>query len=431
LRLELLHVIRNIHHACFCMLDELVPNQFKVSNTPTLTGWNSTMLIHEILTQLEDGYGKPSSGMLFATDNCFKSAFGANKAPELLFYHMEQCQEIMRLGKTPYAPEQIINTALRLLMASNIFPMNEFDKWETQNVKTYPVLKTFIHEAYTRHLNAMEHCNTSGQMGYAAQPAQHNMYNVLDNNDATKDSTVATIAAAATTGSTFGNTYAASNTHPDLSLSISAMIPPAFNQIAMNQTAFANQLAAMLMMQQPQQIAPTQQFSTPPIPNVAFPMQHPFPAPYPKQAPCQQQYRLPNQGYHNWQQGYFGGGRGRQSGGRGHVCGSSHGGRPRRPNFQQMQGGGTGPFAPPNLGGGTGPFGSQPQFQNNPINRYANWNACFSCGFDVEDGHTSATCPTFLRKHNPQVEYTCDNVAAYAAYEPYTKGRHKMQLPNM
>jgi hypothetical protein len=162
-------------------------------------------------------------------------------------------------------------------------------------------------------------------------------------------------------------------------------------------------------------------------------MQHPFPAPYPKQAPYQQQYRPPNQGYHNGQQGYFGGSRGCQSGGCGRVCGSSHGGCPHRPNIQQMQGEGTGPFAPPNLGGGTGPFGAQPQFQIalNPIKRYANWNACFSCGFNVKDGHTSATCPTFLRKHNHQVEYTRDNVAAYAAYEPSTKRRHKMQLPNM
>jgi hypothetical protein len=197
-------LLKNIHRACFCMLDKLVPNQFKVSNTPTLTGWNSTMSIHEILTQLEDGYGKPSSGMLFATDYCFKSIFGANEAPELPFYHMQQCQEIMTLGKMPYPPEQVINNTLCLLMASNIFPMNKFDKWETPTVQTYPTLKTFIHKAYTRHLNAMELCNTSKQMGYAAQPAQHNMYNVLDNNDATKDSAgaimVAIIAAAATTG---------------------------------------------------------------------------------------------------------------------------------------------------------------------------------------------------------------------------------------
>jgi hypothetical protein len=214
------------------------------------------------------------------------------------------------------------------------------------------------------------------------------------------------------------------------------MIAPAFKQIAMNQTAFANQLAAMSMMQQPQQaatIVPTQQFSTPPVPNVASQCNTHSPRPTQKQVPYQQQYRPPNQGYHNGQQGYFGGGRGRQSGGRGRVRCSSRGGRPRCSNFQQMQGGGMGPFAPPNLGGGMGPFGAQSQFQNalNPIKRYANWNACFSCGFNVEDGHTSATCPTFLRKHNHQVEYTRDNAASYAAYESSTKGRNKTQLPNM
>jgi hypothetical protein len=68
----------------------------------------------------------------------------------------------------------------------------------------------------------MELHNTSGQMGYAAQPAQHNMYNMLDEDDATKDSagaiTVASIAAAATTGSTLGNTYAASNMHPGVGM---------------------------------------------------------------------------------------------------------------------------------------------------------------------------------------------------------------------
>jgi hypothetical protein len=138
--------LKNIQRACFCMLDKLVPNQFKVLNTPTLTGWNSTMSIYEILSQLEDRYGKPSSGALFATDNCFKSAFGANKAPELLFYCMEQCQEIMTLGKMPYTSEQIINNTLCLLMALNIFPMNKFNKWETQTIHTYPALKTFIHK---------------------------------------------------------------------------------------------------------------------------------------------------------------------------------------------------------------------------------------------------------------------------------------------
>ncbi len=50
----------NINRACFCMLDNTVPNQFKVSNQPNLTGWNALMSIQDILTQLETLYGKPT-----------------------------------------------------------------------------------------------------------------------------------------------------------------------------------------------------------------------------------------------------------------------------------------------------------------------------------------------------------------------------------
>jgi hypothetical protein len=43
---------RNINRACFRMLDELVSNQFKLSNIPTLTGWNASMSIMNMLDQL-------------------------------------------------------------------------------------------------------------------------------------------------------------------------------------------------------------------------------------------------------------------------------------------------------------------------------------------------------------------------------------------
>ena len=36
-----------------------------------------------------------------------------------------------------------------------------------------------------------------------------------------------------------------------------------------------------------------------------------------------------------------------------------------------------------------------------------NWNVCFSCRFDVEDVHTSGTCP--FKKWNHQVSYTRNN----------------------
>jgi hypothetical protein len=166
-------LLKNIHHARFCMLDKMVPNQFKVSNTPTLTGWNSTMLIHKILTRLEDEYGKPSSSALFATDNCFKSAFGANKAPELLFYRMEQCQEIMTLSKMPYTPEQIINIALRLLVALNIFSNEQVQQVGDTGRQNSPRAQHFhtrsIHQGSERH-GASQHKRSDGVRG-PARPA--------------------------------------------------------------------------------------------------------------------------------------------------------------------------------------------------------------------------------------------------------------------
>ena len=51
---------KNIERACFRIFDANIGAQYKVSNNPTLTGWNSTMSIFDILTQLQDSYGKPT-----------------------------------------------------------------------------------------------------------------------------------------------------------------------------------------------------------------------------------------------------------------------------------------------------------------------------------------------------------------------------------
>jgi hypothetical protein len=147
---------KNIYHACFCMLDDLVPPSFKVSNVLFLLGWNTTMLIETIMRQMEVSYGKPSPAMLYSNDSLFKSPIAATDSPEALFYRMEQCQEIMTLGNLPYTTEQIIANAVRVLMASKQFPTRDFEKWETITPKTYPVLNTFFHEAYNRRLNAID-----------------------------------------------------------------------------------------------------------------------------------------------------------------------------------------------------------------------------------------------------------------------------------
>jgi hypothetical protein len=85
---------KNIARACFCMLDANVSAQFKVSNNATLTGWNSTMSIIDILAQLQNSYGKPNMMTLFNNDTLFCSPMKPGDSPEMLFYRLEQCQEV-------------------------------------------------------------------------------------------------------------------------------------------------------------------------------------------------------------------------------------------------------------------------------------------------------------------------------------------------
>ena len=137
----------NINRACFCMLDDSVPIQFKVSNIPTLTGWNASMSIQEILTQLKTSYSKPTPMALHNNDLLFRGPMATIEAPEMLFYRIKQCQEIATLAGDPYTQMQILNTVVCILMQAQVLPSKEFDTWEQTPNKTYPGLKTFIHEA--------------------------------------------------------------------------------------------------------------------------------------------------------------------------------------------------------------------------------------------------------------------------------------------
>ena len=115
----------NINRACFRMLDKTVPNWYKVSNTPNLTGWNVLMSIWGILDQLMANYGMSDAMVLFNNDTLFQSLSSPTEAPEMLFYCTEQCQEIQTIGKDPYSPTHIINIIVRLLMQPGIFPIKE------------------------------------------------------------------------------------------------------------------------------------------------------------------------------------------------------------------------------------------------------------------------------------------------------------------
>ena len=153
--------------------------------------------------------------------------------------------------------------------------------------------------------------------------------------------------------------------------------------------------------------------------------------------PPVQQFNIPNFGM--FQPAGLGVG-GRQGGrGRGERANAGRQGRTPFANFMGRGGQGGLPPIGVGCGGGVAPFAQQNATRNaapmysNIIKRYANWNVCFSCGFDVEDGHTSKTCPAPWRCANHQEGYTHANPGQYflAGYDACTKAMHKSQLPTM
>ena len=104
------------------MLDAMVLAQFKVSNNPSLSGWNATMSVLDILTQLQDLYGKPDMMTIFRNEMLYQSPVAPSDSPEVLFYRIEQCQAVQIIGKVPFTMEQIIANAMGILLGSNLVP---------------------------------------------------------------------------------------------------------------------------------------------------------------------------------------------------------------------------------------------------------------------------------------------------------------------
>jgi hypothetical protein len=408
---------KNIMRACFRMLVANVSPQFKVSNNPTLTGWNLTMSNIDVLSQLQVSYGKPNMMMLYTNDTLFHSPMTAGNLPKMLFYQIEQCQEIQGIGNLPYSEEQIIANAVRILHQANIYPLKEFKAWDAVTLKSYPTLKTFIHAAYGCRLTALALRSKSGQNGYANQT----IYNLLEegNEEDTNNNTVTTIT------QTAALTTATGGTTPSRGTAISAKVAATINQLLANQTAIMSQMAAVTaqmaalavvppLAQNTCAYAPREQFYVPPIQQVAVPMQQPFSA-----------------------AGAYPAGRGGQRGGHGRNQGGRQGGRSCTPFADAMQGAGAAPMMTAMIPFGGGIVQPPPRMRqwrkkldfSNIYKIHNNWNVCFSCGFDIEDGHTSITCP--FKRWNHQDLFTHGNAQQFivVGYDPCTKGMHKMVLP--
>jgi len=104
-------------------------------------------------------------------------------------------------------------------------------------------------------------------------------------------------------------------------------------------------------------------------------------------------------------------------------------------DYTARQGGMGGSIVPafvPGVPGGIAAAQNAAPMYSNTVKRYSNMNMCFSRGFDVEDGHTSRTCPQAWRRSNHQEAYDQSNAQQYidTGYDACTKVKHKLQLPN-
>ena len=211
---------QNIHRACFRLLDDLVCDEYKVSNMAGLNGWNSSMTIQTILAQMETTFARPTSTIVLTNNTRFTSPFDQRETPEHLFHRIEECQEIAILGGAPYTVQQIMGNTMYLLLQSGIFLTREFKAWDAVVVKTWPVLKTFVQQAYQRRLIPAGLRNTSGQQGYTAN---QNAFQAFETNDDSSVDTIGTIippTRTATTGSTLGQTYQAFTVPTELAAAI-------------------------------------------------------------------------------------------------------------------------------------------------------------------------------------------------------------------
>jgi hypothetical protein len=397
----------NIKRACYNMLDDTINDAFKVSNDPALTGWNLSMNIIDMLDQLVTTYGRPMPMALLQNDTLFRSAYSPVDAPEVLFRCIENCQEVQVLGEDPYTQVQLLNNAFCLLLGCGLY-LHDFEEWHRRAEvdKTYLELKPFVQAAFQRRLNATG--NTTGQHGYV-----QNAFNALveESDDDVNDdvATIVTQLAAMTNQSQLTAASAAATT---------TNVNAAITQLAANQQVMMTQLMAYgaanadpsrarINAAVPQTIG---------VHNFNIPAMSTFQPIQPTGTP---------------RGGRRGSGRGR--GGRAPHQGGQR--NPRMPfaDYTARTGGGSGgipAFVPAVIGGITPARNTAPMYSN-IVKKHNNMNACFSCRFDVEDGHTSRTCPHDWRCVNHQEAYDRNNAQEYinAGYNPSTKAKHKMQLP--
>ncbi len=409
--------MQNIERACFTALDASINSAFKVSNNPNIWGWHAGMQVLDILDQLSATYGQPTPAVLEANNHIFRSPTLAANAPKVLFCHIKECTQKALLGQNPYTDKQLITNTIRLLLTTGLY-VRVFKDWDQllEPNKTWIELHWMIQEAFQHWLNAT--APTASHQGYApALPFQQNAFRALAGKDLDDDSadTIAAQMAALTYQSQLTVTTA---TNSSQRMDQYTQTPAhQQEQLQKNQHQIMEQMAALSFNQSNAGQGIGCQRRSPPPPGAPF-------------VPIQ--FRGNNFG-----------GQGGQGCGRGRGCGCGRGPPAftarRTPPLMSITAGRVPAFAGAHPAAGGGYYtparqaNTQMQPYSNLTKKHANWNACYSCGFNVAKGHTSQTCPHHLRRPDHNEYFTQQNSQQYinAGYNCSTKLCHKTVSPQM
>jgi hypothetical protein len=417
----------NISSAIVRLLMANIEEKYQISNVSGVQGWHNNMTVMDILTQLQTKYGAPDPDAVAAMETMFSKPHNPNDAPEVLYSVLEECQKIAMMNENPWSEQQVMMKAVDLLQRSGIFKDKVFEEWKDGTNKSYVAMKDHFHKAYMKRLESIQTSMTSGRGGYSnANPFSALNMTAGSETESDGGDTVDTIVAAA---------MASTEAKMDSIINSQQQLFQQFANFTMNQPHVPPTMPPTVMP--PAYMAPTfgpppaqarPQYNAPPPMQYVVPrqVQYNAPAAYPPQQwqpPPVNQVTVPTQ-----YGGYTYGGSRR---GRGRGRGGSRNGRGRGSATYHDTG-----ATVSVLTAGTSPtvrYGPQgmPMTHTNPVKKYNNWDMCYSCGFDVESGHTSMTCP--YKKVGHQDGCNRGNYQQYQTmgHHPSMKGAHKNQLPTM
>eukprot|EP00804_Cyclotella_cryptica_P000700 CCRYP_000984-RA/>CCRYP_000984-RA protein AED:0.37 eAED:0.21 QI:0/0/0/1/0/0/3/0/1009 len=359
----------NVRRAINDALNEAIPNAFRkpIGNQMGQKVYTVRDNPRDILSNLERSAAQALQPK--RRNNVLLGApWDPNDPIEALFDRTEDCFIFALICKPQFTMEQIIDKAIVAIQLTGLYEtaLLEWSGFAEEN-KTWQQLKLHFEEAYELRLASGQ--GTAGTHGYVNSATA----NGGDSIASIQESIV--------------NFHMANNANyqsmQDILQAARAETASLRAELQSTQQSFANFARA------------TPPAFVPPIPQYV-----------PALPPGQQQFTpTPAMPYQQYQQG----GRGARSrGGKGRNT------RNRRGQTQQYYTPTT-PATTFNIPSSTlgvpPPAFQPPSTPPNPVKYYNNWNMCFSCGFDVEGWHTSATCRN--KKQGHQDGCTRENAQAY------------------